>query len=115
MDFVPQKWYGFPMKKRSSKNGQKFSGKIKTEHAIIEGLYEILAALTMFDAVHSIIPGRIMRRGSSQPLASLGLTIKTPTGWKAIGKSKGSQQDFFIVTDEPEEIPRIIKLISGKS
>ncbi len=96
------------MKKRTSRNGNSFQGKIKTEHTIIEGLYDILQYLANVPEIQSIIPGKIMRRGSSTPHPSIKLTITTPTGWKAIGKSKGSMQDFFIVTDKPEVVKTIV-------
>ena len=99
------------MKKRASRNGEKFFGKIKTEHAIIEGLYELLNVLAAKKEIQSIIPGRIMRRGSSLPKAVINLTIRTHTGWKAVGKSKGSTQDLFIVTDVPDEVEKIIKAL----
>jgi hypothetical protein len=94
------------MKKRSSKNGVRFGGKIKTEHTIVEGLYEKLQELAAWDEVHSIIPGRIMRRGSSLPYPTITLTIPTSSGWKALGKSKGSTQEIFIITDDPVALQR---------
>ena len=99
------------MKKRASRNGEKFFGKIKTEHAIIEGLYDLLNTLAAQDEIQSVIPGRIMRRGASLPKPAIHLTIRTPTGWKAVGKSKGSTQDLFIVTDVPDEVEKIIKAL----
>ena len=99
------------MKKRASRNGEKFFGKIKTEHAIIEGLYDLLNTLAAKKEIQSIIPGRIMRRGSSLPKPVINLTIRTNTGWKAVGKSKGSTQDLFIVTDVPDEVEKIIKAL----
>ena len=97
------------MKKRASRNGEKFFGKIKTEHAIIEGLYEPLNVLASRPEIQSIIPGRIMRRGASLPRPAIHLTIRTATGWKAVGKSKGSVQDLFIVTDVPEEVEKMVR------
>ena len=97
------------MKKRASRNGEKFFGKIKTEHTILEGLYEPLNALASREEIQSIIPGRIMRRGASLPRPVINLTIRTATGWKAVGKSKGSVQDLFIVTDKPDEVENFIK------
>lgn len=97
------------MKKRASRNGEKFFGKIKTEHAIIEGLYDLLNALAAKKEIQSIIPGRIMRRGASLPKPAIHLTIRTGTGWKAVGKSKGSVQDLFIVTGVPDEVEKIIR------
>ncbi|MBN2145459.1 MAG: metal-binding protein [Candidatus Aureabacteria bacterium] len=92
------------MKKRSARNGVSFKGKIKTEHAIIEGLFDKLQILASWDEVHSVIPGRIMRRGSALPHPTLTLTIPTSSGWKALGKSKGSTQEIFIITNEPETV-----------
>ena len=94
------------MKKRSSKHGVKFGGKIKTEHSIVEGLFEPLQKLAAFPEVHSIIPGRIMRRGSSLPRPAITFTIPTASGWKALGKSKGSTQEIFIVTDQGEALKK---------
>lgn len=100
------------MKKRSSRNGNKFSGKIKTEHSIIEGLFDILNVISSFDEIHSIMPGKIMRRGGSLK-ATINLTIPTQTGWKAIGKYKGSTQDFFIVTNKPEEVKNKFNILKN--
>ena len=52
-----------------------------------------------------------MRRGASLPKPVINLTIRTNTGWKAVGKSKGSTQDLFIVTDVPDEVEKIIKAL----
>ena len=90
------------MKKRASKQGVNFGGKIKTEHSIVEGLFEPLQALAAFPEVHSIIPGRITRRGSSLPHSTIVFTIPTASGWKALGKCKGSTQEVFIVTNQRE-------------
>lgn len=92
------------MKKRSSKNGAKFNGKIKTEHTILEGLYDLLQEMVKSDFIHSIIPGRIKIRGSSTPKPTINLTIPTTSGWKAIGKCKGVTQELFIVTNQPDEV-----------
>ncbi len=96
------------MKKRSTRNGTNFFGKIKTEHSIVRGLYDILQQLAAIKEIKSIIPGQIRRRGSSSK-AVFNITIPTATGWKAIGKVKGSTQDFFIVTDEPDIVNDQIK------
>jgi hypothetical protein len=94
------------MKKRASRNGVKFGGKIKTEHSIVEGLFEPLQSLAQFPEVHSIIPGRIMRRGSALAKSTITFTIPTTSGWKALGKSKGSTQEIFIVTDQPDAVKK---------
>lgn len=100
------------MKHRTTKNGTNFLGKIKTEHSIIEGLYDLLEDLASWPEINSIIPGRIMRRGSSQPNPTIAITIPTQTGWKAVGKSKGSVQDFFIITDTPDVVAQKIKALN---
>ena len=53
------------MKKRSSKQGFHFGGKIKTEHTIVPGLFEKLQKLAAIEGIKSIIPGRIKPKGSS--------------------------------------------------
>ncbi len=90
------------MKKRASRNGISFGGKIKTQHTILEGLYDKLKEIAAFDEIKSIIPGRIMRRGKSKNEASIEITIPTASGLKALGKSHGATQELFIVTNHPD-------------
>lgn len=89
------------MKKRASREGVSFNGKIKTEHSIVNGLFDILKNLSELKEIKSIIPGQIMRRGKSTK-PEINLTIRTNSGWKAIGKCNGATQNFFIVTDDPD-------------
>lgn len=100
------------MKKRSSRNGSHFAGKIKTEHTIVEDFFELLQHLVSYDEIGSIIPGRIMRRGGSVK-TEIKLTIPTSSGWKALGKSRGVTQEFFIVTDHPQKISAIMESLSA--
>ncbi len=85
-----------------------FGGKVKTEHSIIQGLMPLLQQLAAVAGVKSVVPGRIMRRGKAQPQATVTLTVRTATGWKAQGKSKGSVQELFIVTAEPEAVAQAL-------
>jgi hypothetical protein len=100
------------MKKRSSRNGATFGRKIKTEHSIVPGLFELLQELAGWEEIASIIPGRIMRRGNTKR-AEIRLTIPTQSGWKALGKSKGATQELFIVTGDPDAVRRKIQARSG--
>ena len=96
------------MKKRTSRQGVKFGGKIKTEHTIIQGLLEPLQRLAECPAIKSIIPGRIQHRGSSGSRPQIRLSIPTATGWKAIAKVQGTTQELFIVTDSPDVVKKLL-------
>lgn len=98
------------MKKRTAQNKVRFKGKIKTEHTIIKGLFELLLELASVDEIQSIIPGRIRQRTSSVKQPNIKVTTRTSSGLKALGKCAGSSQELFIVTNKPDIVKDKISL-----
>lgn len=101
------------MKKRSTKYGIDYFGKIKTQHTIIEGLRDILQKIALIDEIKSVIPGRISQRGNSERKSSITITTPTQSGLKALGKSNGTTQELFIVTNEPDIVREKMNKIKG--
>ena len=86
------------------------SGKLKVEHAILDGVRPLLESLLSRNgAVRSIIPGVIRPVRDAKGPARLRLTVPTTNGWKAIALSDGARQELFISTSlNREELEQAI-------
>ena len=91
---------------------RKVQGKLKVEHAIVEGLRGVLERLLEENpAIRSVIPGVIRPVRDAKGAVNIRVTVPTMNGWKAIALSAGARQELFISTalskDELEEALRI--------
>jgi len=86
------------MRLRTSKD------RLKIEHAIIDGVRDILETLlTSNPAIRSIIPGVIRPVRDARGKIRVRITVPTQNGWKAIALSAGARQELFISTDLGKE------------
>jgi hypothetical protein len=75
-------------------------GKLKVEHAILDGLRPLLAKLLAQNpAVRSVIPGVIRPVRDAKGPPKIRVTVPTTNGWKGIALSDGARQELFISTD----------------
>jgi len=78
---------------------RKLQGKLKVEHAILDGVRSVLEILLAQNpGVRSIIPGVIRPVRDAKGPAKVRLTVPTMNGWKAIALSDGARQELFINT-----------------
>lgn len=78
--------------------------RLKVEHAIIDGVREILETLLASSpAVRSVIPGVIRRVRDARGKVRVHVTVPIQNGWKAIALSAGARQELFISTDLSKE------------
>ena len=78
--------------------------RLKVEHAIIDGVREILETLlAACPAVRSVIPGVIRPVRDARGKVRARVTVPTQNGWKAIALSGGARQELFISTDLSKE------------
>lgn len=74
-------------------------GRLKVEHAIIDGVREVLERLLAANPeIRSIIPGVIRPVRDARGSVRIRLTVATNNGWKAIALSGGARQELFIST-----------------
>ena len=79
-------------------------GKLKVEHAILDGVRVFLEKLLAQNpAVRSVIPGVIRPVRDAKGPAKVRVTVPTPNGWKAIALSDGARQELFISTGLTKE------------
>lgn len=78
-------------------------GKLKIEHAILEGLRPVLERLVAREDIRSIIPGVIRPVRDAKGPVKIHITVPTQNGWKAIGLSNGARQELFISTAMSQE------------
>jgi len=93
------------------------SGKLKVEHAILDGVRPLLESLLSRNgAVGSIIPGVIRPVRDAKGPAKVRLTVPTTNGWKAIALSDGARQELFISTSlNREQMEQAIEQASEES
>ena len=78
--------------------------RLKIEHAIIEGLRQILERLlTGNPEIRTVIPGVIRPVRDARGALKIRITVPTQTGWKAIALSAGARQELFINTSLSKE------------
>ena len=96
---------------------RKLQGKLKVEHAILDGLRIFLEKLLADNPdVRSVIPGVIRPVRDAKGPAKVHVTVPTANGWKAIGLSDGARQELFISTSlAKEDLERAIRHASGSS
>ncbi len=74
-------------------------GKLKIEHAIIDGLRPVLERLLKDNSgIRSVIPGVIRPVRDARGEPAIRITVPTTNGWKAIALSAGARQELFIST-----------------
>ena len=96
---------------------RKFQGKLKVEHAILDGLKKFLEILLRDNpAIRSIVPGVIRPVRDARGAPRVRLTVPTSNGWKAIALSDGARQELFISTGlSKEELERAIESAQAAS
>jgi len=90
---------------------RKLQGKLKVEHAILDGVRIFLEKLLAENpAVRSVIPGVIRPVRDAKGPAKVRVTVPTTNGWKAIALSDGARQELFISTGlTREELEQAIR------
>jgi hypothetical protein len=79
---------------------RKVQGKLKVEHAILDGVRDVLEGLLENNpAVRSVIPGVIRPVRDAKGKVQIRITVPTTNGWKAIALSAGARQELFISTN----------------
>ncbi len=79
-------------------------GKLKIEHAIIDGVRPILERLLADNSrIRSIIPGVIRPVRDAKGKVKVHITVPTQNGWKAIAFSAGARQELFVSTTLTQE------------
>lgn len=93
---------------------RKLQGKLKVEHAILDGVRSLLERLLEQNpAIRSIIPGVIRPVRDAKGEARIRVTVPTTNGWKAIALSAGARQELFISTAlDKEQLEQAIRLAS---
>jgi hypothetical protein len=78
--------------------------RLKVEHAIIDGVREILEDLLAANPeIRSVIPGVIRPVRDARGKVKVRVTVPTQNGWKAIALSGGARQELFVSTDMSQE------------
>jgi hypothetical protein len=99
---------------------RKIQGKLKVEHAIVDGLRDVLERLLDNNpTIRSIIPGVIRPVRDAKGRIQIRVTVPTTNGWKAIALSAGARQELFVSTDLSkdqleEQLEQAIRRASGK-
>jgi hypothetical protein len=93
---------------------RKLQGKLKVEHAILDGVRIFLEKLIAENpAVRSVIPGVIRPVRDAKGPAKIRVTVPTTNGWKAIALSDGARQELFISTSlKREDLEQAIRRAS---
>lgn len=75
-------------------------GRLKVEHAIIDGVREVLERLLEQnpEEVRSVIPGVIRPVRDARGEVKIRVTVPVQNGWKAIALKGGARQELFIST-----------------
>lgn len=75
-------------------------GKLKVEHAIIDGVREVLERLLEQnpEEIRSVIPGVIRPVRDARGEVKVRVTVPVQNGWKAIALKGGARQELFIST-----------------
>ena len=76
------------------------SGKLKTEHHLLDGLESFLSEMEGWDEVESIIPGRIVRQNRGRGSKGIFLKYRTLSGYKLLYKNGTSVQEVFVVCSD---------------
>jgi hypothetical protein len=98
---------------------RKIQGKLKVEHAIVDGLRDVLERLLENNpTIRSIIPGVIRPIRDAKGRVQIRVTVPTTNGWKAIALSAGARQELFISTELSkdqllEQLEQAIRRASG--
>jgi hypothetical protein len=98
---------------------RKIQGKLKVEHAIVDGLRDVLERLLENNpTIRSIIPGVIRPVRDAKGRVQIRVTVPTTNGWKAIALSAGARQELFISTELSkdqllEQLEQAIRRASG--
>jgi len=93
---------------------RKVQGKLKVEHAILDGVRDVLERLLENPAIRSIIPGVIRPVRDAKGLVRVHLTVSTSNGWKAIALSAGARQEIFISTNlSKDQLAQAIRKAAG--
>jgi hypothetical protein len=99
---------------------RKIQGKLKVEHAIVDGLRDVLERLLENNpSIRSIIPGVIRPVRDAKGRVQIRVTVPTTNGWKAIALSAGARQELFVSTDLSkdqleEQLEQAIRRASGE-
>ncbi len=93
---------------------RKLQGKLKVEHAILNGVRIFLEQLLAENpAVRSVIPGVIRPVRDAKGPVKIRVTVPTTNGWKAIALSDGARQELFISTSlKREDLEQAIRRAS---
>ena len=93
---------------------RKLQGKLKVEHAILDGLRGVLERLLEDNpAIRAIIPG-VIRPVRDAKAMLIRITVPTTNGWKAIALSAGARQELFISTSlSREQVEQAIEKACG--
>src|SRR5579863_902524 len=94
---------------------RKIQGKLKVEHAILDGVRDVLERLLENNpAVRSVIPGVIRPVRDAKGEVQIRITVPTTNGWKAIALSAGARQELFISTDlSKDQLEQAIRQATG--
>jgi len=83
------------------------TGKIKTQHAILDGLLPYLERLAEMESVKTIIPARIIRAhkvGTRGARIKIKISGPTPTGLRLQAASARYAQEIYVVTNDPHSV-----------
>lgn len=75
------------------------NSKIKIEHTILPGIFDLLLKIVEKPYVKSIIPGRIKKAKVSSP-PTIDITVRTENGVKMIARSGKAVQEIFVVIEK---------------
>jgi predicted metal-binding protein DUF2103 len=94
---------------------RKVQGKLKVEHAILDGVRDLLERLLEDNpAIRSVIPGVIRPVRDAKGLIHIRITVPTLNGWKAIALSAGARQELFISTNlSKDQLEQAIRRAAG--
>ena len=75
-------------------------GRLKVEHAILDGVRELLERLLEEnpETIRSVIPGVIRPVRDARGAVRVRVTVPVQNGWKAIALRGGARQELFIST-----------------
>jgi chorismate mutase len=75
-------------------------GRLKVEHAILDGVRELLERLLEEnpETIRSVIPGVIRPVRDARGEVKVRVTVPVQNGWKAIALRGGARQELFIST-----------------
>ncbi len=96
---------------------RKVQGKLKVEHAILDGVRDVLKRLLDGNAaIRSVIPGVIRPVRDAKGEVRIHVTVPTSNGWKAIALSAGARQELFVSTSfSKDQLEEALRRASGRS